>query len=70
MDRVLYKDKSAFQDILVFDSTSYGRVLVLDGVIQLTEKDECAYQESIAHIPMFAHPRPERVRLAVFTARL
>jgi spermidine synthase len=49
------------QDVLVFQSETYGKVLVLDGVIQLTEKDEFAYQESIAHIPMMAHPHPQSV---------
>lgn len=49
------------QDILLFQSETYGRVLVLDGVIQLTEKDEFAYQEMIAHIPLFAHPDPKSV---------
>lgn len=53
------------QDVLVFKSTSYGRVLVLDGVIQLTERDEAAYQEMIAHIPLFAHRCPSSVRAAV-----
>ena len=38
---VLYHKKSAFQDVLVFESEKYGRVLVLDGVIQCTERDEC-----------------------------
>jgi len=46
---------------MVFDSATYGRVLILDGVIQLTERDEFAYQEMIAHLPMFAHPNPENV---------
>lgn len=45
----------------MFQSETYGKVLVLDGVIQLTEKDEHAYQEAITHIPMFAHPKPESV---------
>ena len=58
---VLHTEKSEFQDILVFDSTDSGRVLVLDGVIQLTERDEFAYQESIAHLPLFAHPNPKKV---------
>ena len=49
------------QDILVFDSESYGRVLVLDGVIQITEKDEFAYQEMITHLPLFAHRNPKSV---------
>ena len=39
-----------FQDILVFRSSTYGTVLVLDGVIQLTERDEHAYQEMIMHL--------------------
>ncbi len=46
---------------MVFDSATYGRVLILDGVIQLTERDEFAYQEMIANLPMFAHPNPENV---------
>ena len=40
VEKILFQGKSKFQDILVFDSTTYGRVLVLDGVIQLTERDE------------------------------
>lgn len=61
VEKVLHESKSAFQDILVFESETYGRVLVLDGVIQLTERDEFAYQEMIAHLPLFAHPEPKRV---------
>ena len=46
---------------MVFDSESYGRVLVLDGVIQVTERDEFAYQEMITHLPLFAHRNPKSV---------
>jgi len=59
--KVLYRGRSKFQDVLVFESTNHGNVLVLDGVIQVTEKDEFAYQEMMAHIPLFAHPNPENV---------
>ena len=45
----------------MFKSTSFGNVLVLDGVIQLTDRDEAAYQEMIAHLPLFSHPNPEHV---------
>ncbi|KAM7453514.1 hypothetical protein BLSTO_05738, partial [Blastocystis sp. subtype 1] len=58
---VLYHEKSEFQDILLFDSESYGRVMVLDGVIQVTERDEFAYQEMITHLPLFAHRSPKNV---------
>lgn len=41
---VLHSEKSEYQDISVFDTTSFGKVLVLDGIIQCTEKDEFSYQ--------------------------
>ncbi|KAJ1648415.1 putrescine aminopropyltransferase [Dispira simplex] len=58
---ILYHEKSAYQDVLVFQSKTYGNVLVLDGVIQATERDEFAYQEMITHLPMNSHPNPKRV---------
>lgn len=36
-------------------------MLVLDGVIQVTERDEFSYQEMITHLPLFAHPSPKKV---------
>ncbi|KAL7543347.1 hypothetical protein ACHAXR_012667 [Thalassiosira sp. AJA248-18] len=59
--KVLYHQKSQFQDVLVFESEKYGTVLVLDGVIQCTERDECSYQEMMAHIPLYSHPNPKKV---------
>jgi spermidine synthase len=61
VEEVLYHGRSDFQDILVFKSTDYGIVLVLDGVINVTERDECSYQEMIAHVPLYGHPNPEKV---------
>jgi spermidine synthase len=59
--RILHTEQSKYQDVLVFESTDYGNVLVLDGVIQATERDEFSYQEMIAHLPLASHPNPERV---------
>ena len=61
VEALLMSRRSALQHIVVFDSATYGRVLVLDGVIQLTERDEHAYQEMIAHLPLFAHAAPRDV---------
>jgi spermidine synthase len=61
MEEVLFQGKSDFQDVLVFKSATYGNVLVLDGVIQCTERDEFSYQEMITHLPMFAHKQPKSV---------
>jgi spermidine synthase len=53
--------RSPHQDILVFDSVSHGRVLMLDGVVQITEADEFVYQEMMAHVPLLTHGAAERV---------
>ncbi|KAI5306970.1 putrescine aminopropyltransferase, partial [Ascosphaera atra] len=58
---ILHHEKSKFQDVLVFESTDYGTVLVLDNVIQCTERDEFSYQEMITHLGMMSHPNPKRV---------
>jgi hypothetical protein len=60
-NKVLHTEKSEYQDIVVFDTATYGRCLVLDGAIQVTTRDEFAYQEMIAHVPLFAHPNPKAV---------
>ena len=59
--RELARVKSAFQDIMIFESESHGRVMVLDGVIQITEADEFVYQEMLAHVPLLAHGAAENV---------
>ena len=59
--RELARETSAFQDIVVFESASHGRVMVLDGCVQITERDEFVYQEMIAHVPLLAHGDPRDV---------
>ncbi|MEN8723093.1 MAG: polyamine aminopropyltransferase [Alphaproteobacteria bacterium] len=44
--------KSAFQHVQIFDNRLVGRVLVLDGIIQLTERDEATYSEMLSHVPV------------------
>jgi spermidine synthase len=55
VQRELARAQSAFQDIVIFESSSHGRVMVLDGVIQITEADEFVYQEMLTHVPLLAH---------------
>ncbi len=57
----LFEKLTPYQKIEIFDSYDCGRVLVLDGFIMLTEKDEFIYHEMIAHVPLFTHPEPKRV---------
>ncbi|KAK0370792.1 spermidine synthase [Colletotrichum limetticola] len=59
--KVIHHEKSQYQDVLIFESTDYGMVLVLDNVIQATERDEFSYQEMITHLAMNSHPNPKKV---------
>jgi spermidine synthase len=59
--RELARVQSGFQDIVIFESFSHGRVMVLDGVIQITEADEFVYQEMLSHVPLLAHGAAENV---------
>ncbi|KAG8215664.1 S-adenosyl-L-methionine-dependent methyltransferase [Butyriboletus roseoflavus] len=61
VNKILHVEKSLYQDVLVFESETYGNVLVLDGVIQCTERDEFSYHEMIAHLPLASHPNPKKV---------
>lgn len=61
VEKVLYKGKSKFQEIMVFENSYFGRVLVLDGVVQLTERDEFIYHEMLTHPIMHAHPEAKTV---------
>ena len=59
--RQLARVKSPFQDIAMFETESHGRVLTLDGVIQITERDEFVYQEMLTHVPLLAHGAAKNV---------
>lgn len=61
VEKELVKQRSKFQDVLMFQSKTWGKVLVLDGTIQVTERDQFAYAEMITHVPLFAHPNPKHV---------
>lgn len=61
INQQLYCGQSEFQRIDVFDSFEFGRFLVLDGYLMLTEKDEFIYHEMITHVPMAVHPAAENI---------
>jgi spermidine synthase len=59
--RELARVRSEFQDIMIFESHTHGRVMLLDGVVQITEADEFVYQEMLTHVPLLAHGAARRV---------
>ncbi|RJP26299.1 MAG: polyamine aminopropyltransferase [Candidatus Omnitrophota bacterium] len=61
LDSLITSRKSRFQDIIIADTAAFGRVLLLDGIMQTSEKDDCFYHEPLVHVPMLSHPHPQNV---------
>jgi len=61
VQRHLYSHKSEFQQIDIYDTPEFGKVLTLDGNVMLTERDEFIYDEMITHVPMAVHPNVQDV---------
>lgn len=59
--RTIYSEKTEFQQVDIMETEYFGKMMVLDGVIQTTSFDEFVYHEMIVHVPMLAHPDPKRI---------
>ncbi len=57
----LHVEKTEFQGLAVIETLQFGRMLVLDGMVQTTIKDEFVYHEMITHVPLNSHPNPRNV---------
>jgi len=54
-DRVLYETQTQHQHLVLFEQKFFGKVLMLDGAVQVTTKDEFIYHEMMTHVPILAH---------------
>ena len=61
LGKTLFDRKSGFQRVQVVETLEFGRMLLLDGCVMVTDRDEFIYHEMIAHPALLAHPDPERV---------
>lgn len=61
VDYQVFSAQSEIQRIDVLESKEFGKILVVDGDLMLTEKDEFIYHEMISHVPMAVHPHVERI---------
>jgi spermidine synthase len=61
IDETLVTEKTEFQDLAIIDTREFGRMLVLDGMVMTTVKDEFVYHEMVAHPALFTHPNPRHV---------
>ncbi len=61
VEEILCSHRTEYQQLLIFRSRYFGKVLVLNGVVQLTERDEHFYHEMLTHVALHAHPHPADV---------
>ncbi len=61
INRTLHTEQTEFQKLDMVETEEFGNMLLLDGMVMTTEKDEFVYHEMVAHVPLFTHPNPENV---------
>jgi spermidine synthase len=61
LKHVLFEGKSQFQTVTVVETEGFGRMLLNDGLVMISERDEFIYHEMIAHVPLFTHPCAKKV---------
>ena len=59
--KILADEQTQFQHLQVVETEFFGKAMILDGIIQLTERDNIGYHEMIVHVPMLAVGKPRRV---------
>jgi spermidine synthase len=59
-DQILFDNATEHQRLIIFENADYGRVMMLDGVVQLTTRDEFVYHEMMSHVPLFAHGKANK----------
>lgn len=58
---LLHSEQTEFQKIEVYDTQFYGKLMLIDGFVMLTSKDNFLYHEMMTHPALFTHPNPKRV---------
>ncbi len=59
--RRLLRERTPYQTLEVYETLDFGRMLVLDDIVEATERDEFIYHEMMVHVPLYTHPHPQRV---------
>lgn len=57
----LHEEQTAFQKIEIYETTHYGKLMVIDGFVMLTDRDNFLYHEMMSHPALYTHPKPDNV---------
>lgn len=58
--KTIHNEKTDFQQLDIIETNEFGKMLVLDGMVMTTDKDEFVYHEMITHIALNTHPNPKK----------
>jgi len=61
IQETLHTEQTEFQKLDMIETEEFGTMLVLDGMVMTTDKDEFVYHEMVTHVPLFTHPNPKKV---------
>lgn len=61
VEKVLYSKKSEFQTVDIVETKGHGKMLLNDGLVMVSERDEFIYHDMITHVPLLIHPAPKNV---------
>jgi spermidine synthase len=61
VNKVLFSGQSDFQSVEVVETEGHGRMLLNDGLVMVSERDERVYHEMMAHVPLLVHTDPKNV---------
>lgn len=59
--RSLHTEQTDFQQLDMVETAEFGNMLLLDGMVMTTERDEFVYHEMVAHPALVTHPNPKHV---------
>ena len=59
VNSTVYHEESDFQTVDIIDTPALGRMLILDGLVMTSDRDEFFYHEMISHVPLISHKNPK-----------
>ena len=59
--RRLHAERTPYQQIEIYETETFGTLMVIDGCVMLTDRDNFVYHEMLAHPVLFTHPAPRDV---------
>lgn len=61
IEKVFFSEQTPYQKVEILETDTWGKMMTIDGMVMLSEKDEFVYHEMLSHAGLFSHPNPERV---------